>query len=334
MNRAPFVLPLFNRIVVFIGSCFVVGSTVWMAILFASRRELNIVHGFLVVVFGGLGCFGVWLSLTWRDLTKEPDDGQSSRAHVVLPPEAIVCRFPSLTKVASIIIDPRAGTIAFENCHVPRRFLATSQEWFRCPISEVKGVHSFRYRGESLTIVTAGGKACVGSLATNYEQLRDWLEEAVPTAAPGFATDHPATGMVHVGGGFAGIFAGWYLTPSTASNEALGLFLLAGAVLGVFASHLLVSLADRARGINLARPLGYGVIGAKNIVMPLSGLFLLWSLRSEWNVWWAVAPVAVGFLAGALIGTLKRPRAWVVAQATAAASDTARPRRRNQGQPE
>jgi hypothetical protein len=231
-----------------------------------------------------------------------------------------------LTKVASIIIDPRAGTIAFENCHVPRRFLATTQERFRCPISEVKAVHSFRYRGESLTIVTVEGKACVWSVATNYVQLRDWLRVAVPTASPGFATDHPAMGMVHVGGCIAGIFAVWYLTPSRASNEALGLFLLAGAVLGVFAGHSLVSLADRALGINLARPLGYGVIGA-TYSMALSGLLMLWS---EWNLWWMVAPVAVGFLAGALIGTLKRPRRRVVAQPTAAASDTARLHRRNQ----
>ena len=48
-----------------------------------------------------------------------------------------------------------------------------------------------------------------------------------------------------------------------ADGSTLGLFVLLGAFGGVFASRLLVYLADRLFHLNLARPIGGGMMGHK-----------------------------------------------------------------------
>jgi hypothetical protein len=157
-----------------------------------------------------------------------------------IPDDAIVCRFSNGRKPASIAVDIGGSVIHFKNCHVPRRFIASAQDCFSCPISHVTGVHRFIYRGESLTIVTTMGKALIPATAGNYVELREFLTKAVSVNEPGFSTDHPMMGMVYLVGGFVGGLFSVLLTPGNASESTLLVFILSGTILGVVGIHLLI----------------------------------------------------------------------------------------------
>ena len=84
----------------------------------------------------------------------------------------------------------------------------------------------------------------------------------MPYNQPGFSIDHPMMSMVYLAGAVFGLFAGWALTPNSASDSTLGLFVLCGAILGVATGHVLVLIADRNLKIGLTQPIGcvFGII--------------------------------------------------------------------------
>lgn len=274
--------PLFNRIAILVMSS---GFLIVLLIGLASpkfRNDLDVVNGFVFAVFAFFACFGVWVSLFWKNQTRqelEQDEAFISPEQPDIPDGALACRFSTGVKSASVSLDVDSGLIHFRDCHVPRRFLASAQPWFSCTLTDVKGVHVFRYRGESLTIVTAGGKALIPATATNYTELREMLDELVPFSQPGFSTDHPMMGMVYLAGALMGIFLGAFLTPRNSSDSTMGLFVLAGAVLGVVASYLLVFAGDRCLKTGLAQPIGFGMAGVcfGVALSSLLGRFIGWS---------------------------------------------------------
>lgn len=288
---------LFNRIAVFSMSCLILVAIAHGVTTPSVRQSLDVVTGFLFVAFAAMGCGGIWFSLAWRPRT-ESDVVASSRVdRSAIPHDAIACRFSSgfaNTKSGAVIVDPKQGVIHFENCHVPRRFLAMAEPWFTCPLSDVRGVHRFQYRGESLTIVTTKGKALVLATASDYSRLCEYLLKAIPENQPGFATDHPMMGMVYLAGALIGMFGGFALTTNRTSNTTFGLIFVFGSVLGVAGSHFLIFCADRLLKTNLARPIGGGMIGATGAV--IIGGFLGPQLQ------WEIAPLLVLVGAGAVIG--------------------------------
>ena len=112
-----------------------------------------------------------------------------------------------------------------------------------------------------------------------------------------FASDQPWMGMVYVAverrGGLCG---GVLLTPRHANDSTLGVFVLCGAILGVLASRLLIYLADRWLNVDLARPVGHGVIGAilgsavSTVIAPVIG--------------WSTLPILALILAVAISGVM------------------------------
>jgi hypothetical protein len=161
-------VPLFNRVVVFVFSSAILAGLVVALSSPRFRSDLGLVTGLLLIVPVGIACFGIWISLKWRNRVPEELEAFPAVDRPSIPDDALVCRFWTGLKAVSIAVDSDAAVIHFENCHVPRRFLATAQTWYSCPIGDVRGVHRFGYsRGESLTIVTATGKAVIPAAATN-----------------------------------------------------------------------------------------------------------------------------------------------------------------------
>ena len=188
--------------------------------------------------------------------------------------------------------------IHFENCHVPRRFGATAQTWFSCPVSDVRGVHRFFYHGESLTIVTATGKALIPAYATKYIELREFLTDAVPANQSGFSNDNPIMGFVYLAGALVGLFGGAFLTPRNSSDSTLGVFVLFGTILGVAGSHLLIRLGDRLLKTNLAKPIGLGMVGVTFGVVVSTAIAPV----IDWNLVPMVALVLAGGVIGIIVG--------------------------------
>ena len=192
--------------------------------------------------------------------------------------------------------------IHFQNCHTPRKLLSSAQPWFSCPISDIKGLHVFRYRGESLTIVTAAGKALIPATSAGYEQLRQTLKQLVPRNEHGFSSDHPMMGMAYLAGALLGLFAGVMLTPKNANDSTLGVFAVVGSALGVVFIYLLVVLAERRFKIGLAQPIGFAMAGT------FAGL-LLHNMLVRWVGWGtAIVFVVVGAVIGFLFGIFKQTR--------------------------
>ncbi len=297
MNRAGKPFPLFNRIVVLvISSGLLIGLVVTLATA-KFRNNLDIVDGFLMAVFFSIACGGIYLSLFWRNQTaKELEEEHSfpSPEQPDIPERALTYMFPGIPKSGVVFVDTDDGLIHFKDCHVPRKFLSSAQAWYSCPIGDLKGVHVFRYRGESLTVVTPTGKALIPATGDKYPELRKTLTGLVPHSQPGFSTDHPMMGMVYVAGALLGLFAGVFLTPRNAGDSTLGLFVLTGTIFGVAGIHLLVYVADRCLKTGLAQPLGFGMIGAWIGIAISSALVGV--------IGWALGPMIAMAATGCVLG--------------------------------
>jgi hypothetical protein len=293
--------PLFNRIVVAVtAGGLLLGILVGLTVP-AFRAEIDIANGFVIVVFAVIAAGGLWLSLTWKDRTGSELAEESARDSFGQPEiseGARVFHFPVMSKAGAVYLDEEAGQIHFHNCHVPRKFLASEEEWFSCPLDELKGVHVFRYRGESITVITPQGKVMIHDYGRNFAELRDLLKELVPKTTPGFSADHPMMGMVYLGGALAGLFGGVIATPRNATDSTMGLFVLCGSILGVAGVHAVVVLADRKLKVGLAQPLGFGVTGVcagialAQLLGPLAG----------WRMSVTLAAVLIGGMCGATFG--------------------------------
>jgi len=290
--------PLFNRIVVFILCVLVLVGITWRVVSPKAGAELNVVTGLLAVVFGGMACWALWLTLTWRE---RPSTALDELDAVDLPPlsvAAIEYRYFTGTKSGTVVIDPQSETIYFLNCHVPRRFLAVAEREYSCPMRNIRAIHRFVDRSiEWLTVVTDAGKAVVPNTGADFEELWRVLRDFVPENAPGFATDDPRMGFVWVLGAIGGLFGGWYLTPDRAGETTLSLFLLCGAILGVVSGHLLIWIIDRWFRVNVARTIGYGTIGAIAGFGIGSSQMLAAGWPAQRMIWTALG----GFLLGAAV---------------------------------
>lgn len=259
------------------------------------RKSLNFVTGFIFVVTTAIAGFGIWLSIKFR-IRASDEVGQ---LHVIdgstIAANAIVCPFSTGLKSASITIDPDAAMIYFENCFVPRRFLASAQKLFSCPVSDVRGVHQLRLqREESLTIITTTGTAVIPATATNYFRMFAFLKEAVPVSQPGFSTDHPLMGIVYGAGAMIGLLGGALLTPRNANDGTLAAFVFCGSVIGVASSYLAVRLGDLWLKTNLAKILGYAAIGA--------GIGMAVTIMVGPIIGFGILPISILILSGGVIG--------------------------------
>ncbi len=288
--------PLFNRVAVVICSVLILVSVTWTFASAESRAEQTLVTALLAVVFGGLACWALWLTLAWR---ARPSRGLDELDAVNLPmvsDNALKYRYFTGTKSGAVIIDTHGETIYFVNCFLPRRFLAVSEREHSSPLSGIRAVHRFCDRGcVWLIIITSAGKAVVPNTGEGFEELWRLLKEIVPENAPGFATDDPRTQFAWVLGAICGLFGGWYLTPDQSGDTTLGLFLLGGAILGVVGGHQLIKIIDHWFRVNVARAVGYGILGA--IAGPGIGINRL--LIAGWPKYLVILAALGGFILGA-----------------------------------
>jgi hypothetical protein len=200
------------------------------------------------------GCWGMWVSLIYKARTlKELDEEAVLTSHdqPSNAPDAIVCRYSLGTKAGGVFVDTNARLISFQNCHTPRGFLTSTDEWFTCPITDIKRVHDSNvYKaGRCLTIITGIGGVRIPQTLADYSDIRDTLRRLVAQNDPGFLLHDPAfqivLGLVIAGGGFLGVFAGWWLSPKNATDSILAVCIVGGTTLGIVGSLLLTSLADR-----------------------------------------------------------------------------------------
>lgn len=300
--------PLFNRIVVAVtGGGLLLGILVGLTVP-GFRREIDFATGFVLLVFAVISAGGLWLSLTWKDRSGSELAEENARDSFGQPEMSESTRafhFSVMSKAGAIYLDEEAGQIHFFNCHVPRRFLATEDEWFSCPLDELKGVHVFRYRGESLTVITALGKVVIQDSGRDFAELRDLLKELVPATTPGFSADHPMMSMVYLGGALAGLFGGVVATPRNATDSTMGLFVLGGPFLGVAGVHAMVVLADRKLKVGLAQPLGFAVTG----ICAGVALAQLLGPVAGWRTSVTLATVIIGGMCGAAFGIWNQLRA-------------------------
>jgi hypothetical protein len=83
-----------------------------------------------------------------------------------------------------VSIDPGRGTITFERCHQPARFLSFGAEpEFTCSLDDVRGVCWNRARGVGrvLEVVTRAGRARLPESAAGFNEVRSAVEARRPT---------------------------------------------------------------------------------------------------------------------------------------------------------
>ena len=189
------------------------------------------------------------------------------------PPKNVVCEFRWLFgKTRRVTIDYENKTVCFENCHTPRKFLATAESTFTCPINEILEHHETESKNhrKTLLIVTSRGRAAVPSWATNYRQLRDLLPGICGLTPGGAAIEHPEMIQVCMFGALAGcavgpLLAGLLLAfcapKYTMPVELLALLMFLGAITGVVTGWVVVDAVDRRFGISLVLPLRFGATG-------------------------------------------------------------------------
>lgn len=286
--------PLFNRLVVLLLSSAILFGLISQLARPAFRGSLDLASGFLMVVFVGMACWGIWISLKWPAGRLELRDIAPTHERPFLPDNAIICQFFTGLRTGTVVIEPDAAVIHFDHCHVPNRFLAVAQRTFRCSLSEIKDFYCYQAGGASLTIRTATGRAIIPEHATNYDQLVEFLQRTIPARPIVLGADHPLMGYVYLVGALTGLFSGVYFTPRDASNSVLGVFVIVGAFLGILLSWLFVYLIHRYLKIEIARLIGYGVVGL------IGGLTL--ALLIAPFLEWSPVPLVALATAGAILG--------------------------------
>lgn len=293
--QSPF--PLFNRIAVFIMSS---GMLVGLLVALASpkfRQDLNVVMLLVLVVFMGMACFGIWISLSYR--ARVPDVEDEPSAVRPYSEDALVCRFAALNRVHSVVVDRAAGMIHFAHCHTPQRFLARAEPRYSCLLTDIQAAH---VRGNSLTIVTKAGNAYVPAYTENYAELSEFLAAYVPPEQDEHDTDHPLMGWVYTFSAIGGLLLGAALTPRQASAATLSLCAAVGAAGMLVLTRLGVWFAYRYLGVSLVRPLGYAAVGAGIglIAAPLVG-----EAAGEWT---PGLMIVLGAASGLLAGVVRQVR--------------------------
>jgi hypothetical protein len=240
---------LIRLIMLLVGAFFAFGPM----FMFAAPngiRTLGIVGVLATLPFMALGGYFVWCCVFRWDSLSDHRDPKGDPNCPDYSDDALVCQYIGPAGgVHSVIVDFVSKQIHFQNCHVPRKFLAVTQPWFSCPLDDV--FECYRRCGQGgysgVAIVTKSGTAFVPVGTTNHDQLFQSLQEAIPinrqVRVP--AVDHPLTGFIGVGALIAsGLLAGW-LTPKHTDDATLALIVLGGSVAGFFAFYQIVNFVDR-----------------------------------------------------------------------------------------
>jgi len=257
--------PLFNRIVVFaISLITIIAIPLEFWHEYKSQEKIDLVNNILLLIFFLISCFGMWFSLKWKsstNLNREEASDLEKAIKARCSNETFTYRFMIGLKQSAVHLDPTNQKIIFFNCHVPRRFLSMTSECFECSLDMIHAVHLFRYRGESLTVVTNVGRAVIPMNEPASCNIKNKLLEIAPSNKAGFSADHPMMGLVYVLGALTGLFTGVYATPPQADPSTLSLFLIIGSVIGVAIAYLIVWIGDRWIQVNLAKQIGYLTLG-------------------------------------------------------------------------
>lgn len=305
-NSQPF--PIINRVIVSLASLMGMVSIPWVIAQHYQNNELDIATTVLLTIFFFIACFGLWLSLRWKPSsgTQIPDDQSFVRRTFEEPSESTLSySYFNGFKESAIHLDVEAERIIFMNCHTPRKFLAMADHSFECSAKEIHAIYSFRYRGESLTVITKKGRVVIPIQGKESLEIKKQLIEWVPTNQKGHAVDHPMMSLAYILGALGGLFGGVVITPSSAAQSSLGLFVLAGAALGTAGVYLAVKIFDQWIGVNLAKHLGYAVIGggfgltASQFLVPILG----------WNLMVSTVLIALGGLTGFVVSLSQKTKA-------------------------
>jgi hypothetical protein len=104
--------------------------------------------------------------------------------------------------------------------------------------------------------------------------------------------------LYDIAGAILGILIGAWIAPANAGEQAFGMYVLGGAILGVTCGQLVVRVIDRWFSINLARVIGYGTLGA-GAALSASVTYMP---MGKWSMSVIAAIVLAGFVLGALFG--------------------------------
>ncbi|MFM7071225.1 MAG: hypothetical protein ACKO38_05460, partial [Planctomycetota bacterium] len=195
--------PLFNRLVVLLLSSVILLGTISQLARPAVRDSLDLASCFLTVVFVGMAGWGIWISLKWPGRRLDIRDIAPTNQRPFLPDNAITCQFFTGLRQGAIVIEPDANVIHFDNCHVPKGFLAIAQRTFSCSLSEIKDFYCYQASGAALTIRTTTGSAVIPGHATNYDQLVEFLQQTISVRAIALGTEHPLMGYFYFFGALA-----------------------------------------------------------------------------------------------------------------------------------
>ena len=299
--------PLFQRIVVAV-MCLLSGGTLSFLVVrdIIQGNPPGLTQGFLLLAMFLMFCAGAWFALVFRSRNAaELAEAQLLEVHQEphMSADVMVYRFANGLKSAAVFYDAAEQMVHFYNCHWERRLFSTADVWFSCPITQLKATHVFRHEGtESLTIITAAGKATIAQTGSEYTAFSEMMMMLVPVNEPGYATDHPMMPSVSLAGALAGLFLGWFATPPTATDEVLGVFVLGGACLGVASIYGLVFLAQRWLKVGLTQPLGYGMLGLVLGLMAANGL----QLFVGWSFVMLLTLCGIGALGGVAYGAYRQ----------------------------
>src|SRR4051794_37087891 len=107
----------------------------------------------------------------------------------------IICKWPAgmlLSPGQRVIVDADAGTITFEECHLPSGFWKICwQNQHTCRFTDIRAIHYVSwfsrllargYLGPRATIVTRTGKASIDGRMTGYAEV---LAALTPHVKPG-----------------------------------------------------------------------------------------------------------------------------------------------------
>jgi hypothetical protein len=170
----------------------------------------------------------------------------------LIPDDAVACRFLRFGKATGIFIDAANGQAHFQNCHTPRGFLTSKDDWFSCPITDVVRVHHAR-EGRAqiwcLTIVTRVGGAAVARPEADYSELHETFTRLIPCNDAAFLMHSPSmrrlSAVFIACAGCLGAVLGWWALPENSSDLPLAIYMTTGCATGVVGSIVLTTLADR-----------------------------------------------------------------------------------------
>ena len=230
-------------------------------------------------------------------------------------PNIVVSEFRVWRRTKRVTADLKNKTVCFENCHTPRKLLATVESNFTCPISEILETHELTHKGRTtLTIVTSSGRALIPEGATNFRQMKDLLSGISKITPGGPAIDHPMMAFVYLLGALIGLAAGPLIVAgigrlidpdfTLGSTGLIALLMFLGAAVGVVVLWLTINTVDRVWSVSFVLPIGFGMLGV-TVGLSLAGLIAPWI---GWSGLLSIALPLTGGAAGIAFGVFKEKK--------------------------